>query len=524
MIQRDGSLKSLWQQMPVYRTQNSLNQNTIYDVVIVGGGITGITTALELQKIGLNCLVLEANNICFGTTGGTTAHLNTLLDTPYTTIIKNFGLDNAIAVAHVTRKAINLVKQNIEEHNIDCEFSETPAYLFAQNDDQVKELQEIYEACNKVKVDVSFSKNIPVPIPFTKAMEIAAQAKFHPVKYVYGLAKVFEDSGGTISENIRVHDVKQEDNLIHVVTTRGDIKANKVIFATHIPPGINLVDLRCVPYRSYAMAVKLKDQNYPEGLVYDMYDPYHYYRTQEIDGSKYLIVGGEDHKTAHQQNTNASILNLESHVRTYFDVEEITNTWSSQYFEPVDGLPYIGHLPGGSKNVYVATGYGGNGMTYSHVAALVLRELITEKPTLYTELFMPTRVKPIAGFTEFVEHNVDVVKQFAGKFFSKESIDEIASIAPGEGKVVKYDGEKIALSKTLEGVLHAVSPICTHMRCAVTWNLAEKSWDCPCHGARYSCEGKVLTGPAVKDLESIDLEAADAAELRYSINQETNPG
>jgi nitrite reductase/ring-hydroxylating ferredoxin subunit len=255
------------------------------------------------------------------------------------------------------------------------------------------------------------------------------------------------------------------------------------------------------------MAVRLEDDAYPEGLAYDMYDPYHYYRTQEIDGKKYLIAGGDDHKTGDEPNTNGCFLKLEAHVRTHFNVAEIADQWSSQYFEPVDGLPYIGHLPGNPDNVYVATGYGGNGITYSHVAALILSRRILGQQDVYNELFTPGRVKPVAAFTDFIKHNADVVKQFAGKWFKHEKLAEAASLAPGEGKVVKFENEILALYKDEQGALHAVNPACTHMKCSVTWNAGEKSWDCPCHGARYSYDGQVLNGPANKDLESVEIRA-----------------
>jgi glycine/D-amino acid oxidase-like deaminating enzyme/nitrite reductase/ring-hydroxylating ferredoxin subunit len=470
----------------------------------VGGGISGITLALLLQQAGQRCIVLEARNIGFGTTGGTTAHLNTLLDTPYTTIIKDFGLEKARLIANITRAAIDLVEQNIQQFDINCGFEEVPAFLFAQNDEQVKDLENIFDACGQVGLEVSWTDDIQIPVPFKKAMRVERQARFHPLKYVSELAKAFEHAGGVIMEQTRVTDSHSGDR-IRIETTSGEFSARALVYATHIPPGINLLHLRCPAYRSYAMAVKLEDNNYPEALAYDMYDPYHYYRTQEINGERFLIAGGDDHRTGDEPNTNGCFLKLESHVRSHFNVQEVTHQWSSQFFEAVDGIPYIGHLPGNAENIYVATGYGGNGITYSHVAALILKNIILKEQSAYTDLFAPGRVKPIAGFTEFIKHNADVVKQFVGRWFGKEELQELSALAPGEAKVVKYNDQSLALYKDDAGNLHAVSPACTHMKCAVNWNAAEKSWDCPCHGARYSYEGKVLTGPASKDLESVEI-------------------
>jgi nitrite reductase/ring-hydroxylating ferredoxin subunit len=179
--------------------------------------------------------------------------------------------------------------------------------------------------------------------------------------------------------------------------------------------------------------------------------------------------------------------------------------WSSQYFEPADGLPYIGHLPGNDEHVYVATGYSGNGMIYGTVASRIIADIILKRENDYKDLFSPSRIKIVAGFSEFVSHNADVVKQLIGKWFSVEELEEVAALAPGEGKVVTFNDHLMALSKDDNGQLHAVSPACTHMKCSVAWNGSEKSWDCPCHGARYAANGKVLTGPATKNLTPINI-------------------
>lgn len=503
-MKRDGALTSLWQyKMPDYISQTKTLPKNV-DVLIVGGGITGITTSLLLQKAGKKCLLAEAQTIGFGTSGGTTAHLNTMMDTPYNQIAKDFGEDNAQLVAGIAVKAIDLIREHIREYAIDCEFSDATGYLYSQEEKQTKELEDIFEASQKAGCIVEYSDAIPVPINFDKAVAFKNQAQFHPAKYFYALAKEFENAGGILIQGCRVTGVK-EDDLLEVETELGKIRTEKLIYATHIPPGVNLLHFRCAPYRSYAMAIKLKDNNYPDGLAYDMYDPYHYYRTQEVDGEKFLIAGGEDHKTGHEKNTESCFAGLESYLRTYFKIEEIVFRWSSQYFEPNDGLPYIGHLPGNPESVLVATGFGGNGMTYSHVAAMVLKDLVLSGKSDYEKLFNPNRVKPVAGFTNFVKESADVVGILAGKWFSHSKIKDIEELENDEARTVKYDDQLIALYKDGNGGLHAVNPACTHIKCKVEWNTAEKTWDCPCHGSRFDADGIVWTGPARKDLEKIDL-------------------
>lgn len=509
-MERDGSLKSLWQEgHSNYIPNNVSDQGKTYDVVIAGGGITGITTGLLLQKAGKSCLLIEARNIGFGTTGGTTAHLNTLLDNPYTTYIKNFGEENARLVAKGAAQAISLVEKHVLEYKIHCGFERKSAYLIAKNEKQKKELEDIETACRKVGLKIAGAKQIPAPIAFTKAIKVDDQAQFHPVDYIYAIAKEFENLGGAIRENCRVLEAENEDDLIEVKTTDGVFKCKNLVYATHIPPGINILDLKAAPYRSYAMAVRLKSGNYPDCLIYDLDQPFHYYRTQNVNGRDYLIAGGCDHKTGHKPNTNKPFLTLESDIKAVFDVEEVAFRWSSQYYEPVDALPYIGLLPGFSKNIYVATGFSGNGMTFGSLAAIIFKELIADGESEYRKLFHPGRIKPIAGFAEFVKENADVTAKLFQTVLPKERLEELAGLAPGEGSVVKFEDKTIAIHKDENGKIYALNPNCTHLGCEVSFNIAERSWDCPCHGTRYDVTGRILTAPATKPLESLGSETED---------------
>ncbi len=504
MIDRDGMLNSLWQDKAHGFNSTLLPSERHYDVAVVGGGITGITTALLLQQSGKSCIVFESRNLCFGTTGGTTAHLNTFLDTPYPKLIKNFGKDAARTVALATREAINLVTELSATLNIDCDFRETNGYVIAQNEKEVEDLQSIHDACLDLGVDVAFVPSLPTRIPAEKILMIRNQAAINPLQYVHGLARAFEQAGGIVMQDCHVEEIDPGEE-VRIETSQGAFQAKALVYATHIPPGINLLHLRCMPYRSYVIALRLNSDDYPEGLLYDMKDPYHYYRSQEIDGINYLIVGGEDHKTGAKSETDSSFKSLEEHVRRHFDVKEITHYWSSQFFESVDGLPYIGTLPGHADNILVATGYGGNGITYSQIAAQALRGRLLTGEDRYEGIFKPGRIKPAAGLSGFVTHNAGVVKQLLRKMVGLDELDGLDRINAGEGVVVRLHDEKIAICRDNDGVLHAVHPTCTHMGCTVVWNHSEQTWDCPCHGARYSMEGKVITGPADRNLEQIIL-------------------
>ena len=504
MIKRDGNNLSLWQgTVEEYHSSATIDSSALYDVIIVGGGITGVSTALLLQNSGMSCLLIEAHSLCFGTTGGTTAHINTLLDVPYSKIEKNFNIEKAEMVADSLKEAISLIQDNINKYGIDCGFKTTTATLFAQDEKQKDELEKISQATTDAGVENRYVNEISVPIKFLSAIQVPGQAKFIPVRYVFRLAEEFEKAGGKIVQQCRVLHADEAENVT-VETSKGNCRGRFLIYATHIPPGVNLLHFRCVPFRSYAMAVTLKDKSYPEDLVYDMYDPYHYYRSQEIDGKEYFIVGGDDHKTAHEENQENCFRSLEAHARKHFNIEGIVFKWSSQYYESPDGLPYIGQLPGHEK-ILVVTGFGGNGMPYSHVAALSLKRTICREENAYQELYDPNRLKLVAGFKDFVSHNADVVKQFASRFFSGEDMKELAELATDEGRIVKFKDEKLAVYKDKNGVVHAMSPICTHVGCEVKWNNAELTWDCPCHGARYSYTGTVLNGPASKNLTKMNV-------------------
>ncbi|MFN8310480.1 MAG: FAD-dependent oxidoreductase [Chitinophagales bacterium] len=505
-MNRDGALESLWQSgMPAYESKSAKLPEKV-DVAIVGGGITGLTTAYLLQKAGRKCTVLEAKNIGFGTTGGTTAHLNTLMDTPYDQIISKFNLEAAQLVAKGTKQALAFIEHFITSRAVDCGFEKAAACVFSQDDEQAEELKSMVAAAIKVGLQAEFVNEISVPISFKTAAQFPEQAKFHPLKYLYEMANAFQEAGGEIIQDCRVRDVASDGAMATITTSKGNIKASKVVYATHIPPGVNLLHFYCAPYRSYALSVKLEDENsYPDDLVYDMWNPYHYYRTQVVNGEKYLIAGGEDHKTGHEENTNSCIRNLEAYVRSHFKVKQVVHAWSSQFFNSVDGLPYIGHLPGNAENVFVATGFGGNGMTYGTLSALVLADLLTTGESEYKLLFLPSRVKPIAGFTDLMKEGADVVAQLFGGWLSIDKISELADIAKGEAKVVRYDNKALALYKDENGKVFALNPSCPHIKCTVSWNIAEKSWDCPCHGSRFAHTGELLTGPARTDLEKLEL-------------------
>lgn len=505
-MQRDSSTESIWQPLeaPVLPSRK-IEKGESFDVAVVGAGITGVTTALLLQKAGKKCLLIEARTLGYGTTSGTTAHLNTIIDTPYYKLEKDFGNDVTRLVAAAVKEAIAIVRGLVEIYRIACDFEYVKGYVFSENAEETSELKKIAEAAQRAGITADYTEEMPLSIPFNRCLSFPGQARFHPMKYLYALATEFIKAGGVISERNRVTEVEERDNHCDLQTEKEAVRSRKVVYATHIPPGINLLHFYCAPYRSYVLGLQLSEEKqYPEGLVYDMKKFYHYFRTHRINGKRYLIAGGEDHKTGSAEDAEASFSTLETYVRTYFDVRSIDFKWSSQYYASADGLPYIGRLPGTTSSIYVATGFNGNGMIFGSLSGKILADIITKGSSPYEKLFNPKRVKPVAGFKNFVNETAGVIKHFIGDRITPIRLENLAELKSEEAKIVNYKDRKLAVYKSPDGEIKALNPVCPHAKCFVQWNNAETSWDCPCHGSRFSLEGEVLTGPAFSGLQVIN--------------------
>jgi len=505
-LKRDGANLSIWQigesQADIHPT---FKTEEIFDVLIIGGGITGVTTALNLQRAGRKCLLIESRNLGFGTTGGTSAHLNSFLDATYPEIDNAFGPAASKLLADASKEMIEAIKDNIDGLHIDADFHYKAAYLFSQNDKETQLLDDILFSSKQAGIEVEVTSRSGVPLHFQKVLKFSNQAQFHPLKYLNGLAQEFVRLGGEISVGTFIESTAFKENLHLASSSSGDVfRAKNLVWATHIPPGINLLSLRNAPYRSYVLAARLKDEKYPDCLAYDMQEPYHYFRSHQTNGERYLIIGGSDHKTGHGDPEEA-FAELEKFAGQYFNIEKIDYRWSSQYYVPVDGLPYIGKFPGGDDRSYVATGFNGNGMIFGSLAGHILPQLILGEETELSQLLSPSRMKPVSGFMEFVKENADVAYHLVADRFKIQAIHSVNELKNGEAKIVEFEDEKLAIYKDEKGKITALSPVCTHAGCIVSWNSQEKSWDCPCHGGRFSVHGHVITGPPRKNLDQVDL-------------------
>lgn len=501
---RDGSLESPWQKLNATVTGAQALPGQVYDCLIVGAGITGITAGLLLQKAGKQVIIAEAQTAGFGTTGGTSAHINNFADTTYAEARSAFGAEGAQLFADAIREGAGLINSNIENFGIECDYAEKKGYLYAENEDEVKQLADIFEGMQQVGVEAVYTDKAPTPVPFLKALEIPGQAQFHPIKYLKSLQAAFLEAGGILLPHTFIEKLEQEDGVHLANAGAQQIRARKVIYATHLPPGITVFSFRCAPYRSYVLALKLKAGKYPDALIYDCQEPYHYVRTHEINGEQLLLIGGNDHKTGHDDPEKA-FADLEKYARNYYSVSSVKYRWSSQYYIPADGFPYIGQIPFMADGILTATGFNGNGMMLGSISAKILADQVLGVENKYSQLFSPHRIKPIDSFMELVKENADVAYHFVADRFGIPETDSLNRLRPGTGKIVELDGTKLAVYRDENGTVNALNPTCTHAGCLVNFNSAECTWDCPCHGGRYAIDGSVITGPPTKALQQISI-------------------
>lgn len=490
--------ESLWLATAQRPHQSPLAHSVEVDVVVVGGGITGMTAALLLKRQGATVAVVEMQRVGYGETGHTSAHLTELVDSRYTTIESDFGRDAARLVGEASRAAIEHIEQWSRE--FPCGFERVPAWLYAEGDEDAHELEREVEAAKGAGVAASLTREVPLPFPVAGALRVEQQAQFHPMKYLRGVARELPGSGCHLFEESRVVEVHDGEPCRVKLSSGVELTARSVLVTANVPV-FNLLALhtKIAAYRSYVVAVRDAKMP-PPGLYFDTADPYHYTRRHEDERGTLLLVGGEDHKTGQCDDTEVPFTLLRRYVIERFGSEDIAYRWSGQIIKPADGLPYIGRNSA-SDNVFVATGFSGNGMTFGTIAGMMLSEAALGRTTPWTDLFEATRMKVLGAVKDMLVENVDYPVHLIGDRLAVPD-RSAEDLSPGEGDVVMVGGRKLAVYCDERGTLHGFSPVCTHMGCHVAWNTTERSWDCPCHGGRFDAMGQVLNGPPVQPLEA----------------------
>ncbi len=496
--------ESLWHATHQLRSFTPLSGNHETDIAIVGGGITGLTAAVILSRAGQRVTILERDRIGSGETGNTTSHLTEAVDGRYQRIAKDFGSDGARLVARASREAIDWIERSICG-GVQCGFQRLPGYLYTEREWDLEWLADELDAARTAGCDVVWDDHPPTPFPTRGAIRWNNQGQVHATAYLEALVDQALATGVRICDATRVVGV-HDDEPCRVETTAGTVRANHVFVAANVPVNNRvLLHTKLAAYRSYAIAAAI-DPPEVSGLLWDTDNPYHYTRWQRLGGQTYLIVGGEDHKTGEEVETEACYDRLLTYARQRYGISEVAFRWSGQIIEPADGLPFIG-LNAMSQRVYVATGYSGNGMTFGTSAGMIVSDQILGKPNPYAELFDATRIKLLASAYDYVKENIQVAVHLITNRLTSIDVEDqpIQALRPGDGGIFESDEGKVAVCRDATGVIHACSAVCTHLGCDVGWNEAEQTWDCPCHGSRFSPDGAVLNGPAVGDLRRIPV-------------------
>lgn len=511
---QDQRSRSYWQASVEPLAFDTLNENMGADTVVVGAGIAGLSVAYSLARLGRRVIVLEQDTIGSGETGHTTAHITHALDDRYSELEKMFGEENIRLAAESHTAAMDFIEQVVNDEKIDCDFMQVDGYLFLHPSDELVTLDEELRATHKAGLATEMVDNVPgihgVEGP---AIRFPKQAQFHPLKYLYGLCRAILNYGGKIFTNTKV----TEFNDNGVRTERFTVTANHIVVATNTPVNDRVtMHTKQFPYRSYVIGATIPKGSLQPALWWDTgemdspwpTDPYHYVRVQPFNETHDLVIcGGEDHKTGQPGKDHIEegkrFDYLEAWTMMKFPkIEEIVFRWSGQVMEPVDSLAFIGRNPG-DKNIYIVTGDSGNGMTHGTIAGMLIPDLILGRVNPWEKLYDPARL-PVRALGDYLSEAGNMAMQYTD-YLTAGDIESLGELKPDEGAVMKLSGKRVAVSRDAQGNLQACSAVCPHLGCSVRWNAFEKTFDCPCHGSRFTTSGKVINGPAVSDLKHIEI-------------------
>ena len=520
--------KSLWIASKKAKEYESLVEDSKADVCIIGGGLTGISTAYYLSKEGKKVVVLEKSYIGSHTTGNTTGKITSQHGLFYSYLINSMGENKAKKYLEANEQAIKNIENIVIKENIDCDFEKQDSYVFTQKLEEIQKIKEEVHALNTLGFNAEFVDKIGIPIkikeaqeeidkiipnknininkPVLGAIKFSNQAQFNSYKYILGLAQKVEENGGKIYEDSEVIEVKKCDDEYLVKTNNASVKAKYVVIASHYPivnfPGFYF--MKMYQETSYLIAIETKQELF-DGMYISSENPSISLRTAIYEGKRVVIIGGMQHKTGAKIDLSDSYKNLEKVAKDLYTDSKVLFKWSSEDCISLDKIPYIGEFSSLMPNVYVGTGYKKWGMTTSNVAANIITDKILGRENKYEEVFDSKRLQPIKNYEELTNMVKEVSYSLVINKLKKEE-EYVKDIKIGEGKIVEIEGKKVGIYKDENNYIYAVKPYCTHLGCELSWNNLEKTWDCPCHGSKFNYDGKNIYDPAIKDLERLDTE------------------
>jgi glycine/D-amino acid oxidase-like deaminating enzyme/nitrite reductase/ring-hydroxylating ferredoxin subunit len=501
----DERSASLWSSVEVAPDVGALKNDIESDVVVVGSGIAGLSTAYELAELGRKVVVIDRGRIATGMTARTTAHLTSISDDGFDTVISVRGEEAARLFHESHAAAITRIEGLQERLGISCNFRRLEGCLFPALDGKPSDLDPQIKAAKKLRLQVEDKRGLPLKgLEQVRYLSYADQATFHPLKYLNGITAALQAKGAILYSNTPALRIEENDQGVRVALEGGhEIRAKIAVVATNSPINNIGIHTKEAPYRTYAMTFTVPRGMIPDRLYWDTADPYHYVRLNPGPGTTdYLIVGGADHKTGEADDAGVRFERIEAWMRSLVpELGPEKHRWSGQILDPIDYSAFIGRNPG-EENVFVVTGDSGQGITHGVVASLLIRDLITEGSSPWTELYDPGRVI-VKAAKNFIKENITALTSFA-EYVAPGELNSVDELKKGQGAIVREGLKKVAAYRDDNGTLIKRSAACTHVGCHLHWNSLERCWDCPCHGSHFSPLGDVLNAPAISPLSKIE--------------------
>lgn len=486
--------ESIWlQRNPLIQRFNTLEEDRDTSILVIGAGITGLSTSLELLDRGYDVTVCEANLIGAGTTGGSSGHLDAHPEMGPKQLIDQLGEETARRYVRLRLDAIDAIERRADER---CDFVRVPAYFYTEDPAAEDNVKQQCESAARLGLAPSYIHHFPLTHA-KLGYRMDRMARIHCLAYLHRLTELVVEAGGKIFENTLVS-APTDKSPTSLTAGKGTIRFEHVVCAVHC----NFTDalriyLQTPAYQSYVMAARV-EQDLEDALYWDDQSPYFYTRRARSADANLVLVGGCDHRTGDGDESEA-LFKLEMYIRERFDVNEIVSAWSAELFEPSDGVPMIGKVPGKEK-VWIATGLSGVGLTWGTAAGKLIADQIAGRESPLKDELSPGRFG-LSGAATTLAEQTTTIANYAERVLPGEDLKE-REFAPGQGAVGSIDGQHVAICRDRHGCEHRHSPLCTHMGGVVHWNEVEQTWDCAVHGGRFAADGTRIYGPPEENLKA----------------------